>query len=57
MGKLFKNIRGVIQPAVFYLPFTFYFLLFALSVILANNWLTARELIPGSSFADIFKLL
>lgn len=57
MGKLFKNIRGVIQPAVFYVPFTLYFLLFGVAVLLANSWLTSRALIPDSSFADIFKLL
>lgn len=57
MGKLLKNIRGFLQPAVFYVPFTFYFLLFAVSVILANSWLQSRQVIPGSSFADIFKLL
>ena len=57
MGKLFKNIRAVIQPAVFYVPFTFYFLLFGIAVLFANSWLGSQALIPDSSFADIFKLL
>ena len=56
MGKLIKNIRGYIQPAVFYIPFTFYFFLFAVAAIVAGNWLSVREIIPESSFADIFKL-
>jgi len=57
MGRLFKNIRGFAQPAVFFIPFTYYFVLFAVALALANNWLASKELVPNSSFADIFKLL
>lgn len=57
MGRLFKNIRGITQPAVFYIPFTFYFVLFTVAVLLANYWVNTRSLVPDSSFADIFKLL
>ena len=57
MGKLFKNIKSFVQPAVFFIPFTYYFFLFAVALALANTWLTTREIIPGSSFADVFRLL
>lgn len=57
MQKLIRNIRNNIQPAVYYIPFTWYFILFAAAAWIAGNWLTARELVPGSSFTDIFALL
>ena len=57
MMRLFKNIRGVAQPAVFFIPFTFYFVLFAVALALAGYWVNTRSLIPGNSFADVFKLL
>jgi len=56
-GRLFKNIRSVLTPAIFFIPFTYYFFLFAVAIALAQLWLTSRELIPGSSFTDIFELL
>ncbi len=57
MGRLIKNIRGFVQPAVFFVPFTYYFFLFAVALAIANAWLSSRELIPGSSFTDVFRLL
>jgi hypothetical protein len=57
MGRLFKNIRGFAQPAVFFIPFTFYFVLFTVSILLANLWLGTKLQVPDSSFTDIFKLL
>jgi len=57
MGRLFKNIRNAITPAIFFVPFTYYFFLFAVAMALAQLWLTSRELIPNSSFTDIFHLL
>lgn len=57
MGRLFKNIRGLAQPAVFFIPFTFYFLLFTVGLVLANNWLSTALHAPQSSFTDILKLL
>jgi hypothetical protein len=57
MRRLIKNIRGIIQPAVFFIPVTYYFFLFAVALAIANVWLSSRELIPGNSFTDIFKLL
>src|SRR3954470_14225397 len=57
MGRLFKNIRSTVTPAIFFIPFTYYFFLFALAIALAQLWLTSRELIPDNSFTDIFQLL
>ncbi|PBQ31118.1 hypothetical protein CNR22_04850 [Sphingobacteriaceae bacterium] len=41
----------------FYLPFTLYFLLFALAAFLGYRWLHRASEIPDSSYKDIFKLL
>ncbi|HRI22367.1 MAG TPA: hypothetical protein PLA68_15505, partial [Panacibacter sp.] len=57
MGRTLKNIRAIIQPVTFYIPFTYYFFLFAVAAVLTNNWLAEQAILPGSSFADIFKLL
>ncbi|QEC69630.1 hypothetical protein FRZ67_20845 [Panacibacter ginsenosidivorans] len=57
MGRLFKNIRGFAQPAVFFIPFTFYFVLFTVAIVLANIWLGTKLHVPDGSFTDIFKLL
>ncbi|HEY6976804.1 MAG TPA: DUF58 domain-containing protein [Chitinophagaceae bacterium] len=57
MGRLIKNIRGILQPAIFFIPVTYYFFLFAVALAIANSWLSSQELIPGNSFTDIFKLL
>jgi hypothetical protein len=57
MRRLIKNIRGILQPAVFFVPITYYFFLFAVALAIANAWLSSRELIPDNSFTDIFKLL
>ncbi|MBG9376622.1 DUF58 domain-containing protein [Panacibacter sp. DH6] len=57
MGRLFKNIRGLAQPAVFFIPFTFYFILFTVGLVFANYWLHNRLLAPESSFTAILQLL
>lgn len=57
MARLFKNIRGAVQPAVFFVPFTYYFILFAAALAIADYWIVTKELVTGSSFTDIFKLL
>ncbi len=57
MGRTLKNIRGFIQPVTFFIPFTYYFFLFAIALLLGNNWLVAKEAVSGTSFGDIFKLL
>ena len=57
IGRLFKNIRGIAQPAIFFIPFTFYFVLFAVALVLANYWIGTEVLTPDSSFTDILKLL
>lgn len=57
MGKALKNIRGFLQPAVFFIPVTWYFILFAVGLFFARLWLLQKEKIPATSFADIFNLL
>jgi hypothetical protein len=57
MGRLLKNIRGFAQPAVFFIPFTFYFVLFSVALLLARYWLGTKLQVQESSFTDIFKLL
>lgn len=56
MGRLFKNIRGFGRPTIFFIPFTFYFVLFSAAILAANYWLSTNEE-ASNSFADIFKLL
>ncbi|MEP7320058.1 MAG: hypothetical protein ABI921_14980 [Panacibacter sp.] len=57
MGRTLKNIRGFIEPVTFFIPFTYYFFLFAIAAVLTNNWLAQQAIMPDSSFGDIFKLL
>ncbi|HRH59136.1 MAG TPA: DUF58 domain-containing protein, partial [Chitinophagaceae bacterium] len=57
MKTVYQNIRNAIRPVSFYIPFTFYFLLFSIAGALAYYWLHGRQVIPDTSFADIFKLL
>ncbi len=57
MGKAYKNIRNFFQPAVFFIPFTLYFILFTAALLLAQRWLAQKQKTPGTSFADIFSLL
>src|SRR6476620_4176041 len=57
MRRLIKNIRGIVQPAVFFVPITYYFFLFAVALAIANAWLASRELSRDNSFTDIFNLL
>jgi hypothetical protein len=46
IGRLYKNIRGIAQPAIFFIPFTFYFVLFAVALVLANYWIGTEVLTP-----------
>lgn len=57
MGRLIKNIRDLFRPAIYFIPFTWYFFLFAIALALANIWLSSVQYTPGSSFTDIFLLL
>jgi hypothetical protein len=57
MARLIKNIRSTVTPAIFFIPFTYYFFLFVIALAVADLWLSTRELVPGSSFNDIFDLL
>lgn len=53
----FRNISHFIKRTGFYLPFTIYFLLFAVAVGAGYSWLKRSAAIPDSSYKDIFKLL
>jgi hypothetical protein len=57
MGRTLQYIRGQLRWALFFIPFTFYFLLFSVAGVLVYNWLLSNNTQPGSSFADIFTLL
>src|SRR5262245_39090384 len=57
MGRLFRNIRSTVTPSIFFVPFTFYFFLFADALFIANLLITSTEVTPGSSFTYIFRLL
>lgn len=41
----------------FYIPFTFYFILFTVASVIGYQWLQTKAGIPDSAFGDIFKLL
>ena len=47
----------ILKKAGFYVPFTLYFVAFALASWIANQWLLAKPLNPDSAFTDIFLLL
>lgn len=57
MNNSSKNIRNLLLPASFFVPFTLYFLLFAagsyLGYEIIRNWAT----MPDTSFGDILTLL
>lgn len=57
MNKLTKNIRNLLLPASFFIPFTFYFLLFAADSYLLYYILSQQQNAPGTSFTEIFTLI
>jgi hypothetical protein len=57
MNNLTKNIRNQLLPVSFFIPFTFYFLLFVAGGWLLYYLLDQQERAPGTSFADVFALL
>jgi len=57
MNNLTKNIRNQLLPASFFVPFTFYFLLFAVGGLLLYRLLGQQQSAPGTSFSEIFALL
>ena len=57
MRSTFKSFLLFLKRIGFYIPFTWYFVLFATAVWLGTVWLHHQEAIPESGFAAIFTLL
>ncbi|HEX8277220.1 MAG TPA: hypothetical protein VF540_00940, partial [Segetibacter sp.] len=53
----FSRTTDKIKRTGFYIPFTIYFVVFAVAVILSRNLLNNNEINANTSFADIFQLL
>jgi hypothetical protein len=57
MNINFSQTRDKIKQAGFYIPFTIYFVVFALAAFIAGKMLGQNEINSDSSFVDIFTLL
>ena len=57
MKSKFNTILNFIKRIGFFIPFTWYFVLFLAAGWLGIVWLHKQESIPDSAFADIFTLL
>lgn len=57
VNKSFTKIRLTLKRLGFYLPFTFYFVLFLFSFYLGYSWLTKQANSPDSAYKDVFMLL
>ena len=57
MNRLTRNIRGALQQAGFYFPFTWYCILFAAGSVLSYQWLKSEAYLPDTAYGDIFQLL
>ena len=53
----FFGTADKIKQAAFYIPFTIYFIVFALAAFIGYKMLDNEQLNAFSSFADIFRLL
>ncbi|WP_207494099.1 DUF58 domain-containing protein [Aridibaculum aurantiacum] len=53
----FARLKGNIKQAGFYIPFTIYFLVFAVASVLAWRWLHINPLQADTAFGNIFLLL
>jgi hypothetical protein len=56
-GKPFKRLFNDLRKIGFFIPFTWYFLAFSVIGVITWRWLQARELVPETSYHDIFTLL
>ncbi len=52
-----KNFYLLLKRVGFYLPFTWYFVIFSLAGIAAYKWLQNKVGVPDSAYKDIFSLL
>lgn len=50
-------LSGKSKPFVFYIPFTFYFILFAAGTFLLWKYINVAAAMPGNSFSEIISLL
>jgi hypothetical protein len=57
MNMTFSSTIDKIKRTGFYIPFTIYFVVFAVAVIFSRNLLNNNEINANSSYADIFQLL
>ncbi len=57
MNNFKKNIRNLLLPASLYVPFTFYFLLFAVGGCLGYLWLVQNPITPDTLYSHLFSLL
>lgn len=57
MSFSFNTISGKAKPFVFYIPFTFYFLLFGAGTFLLWKYIQTSAALPGNSFSEIILLL
>ncbi|HWB24534.1 MAG TPA: DUF58 domain-containing protein [Chitinophagaceae bacterium] len=61
MSNTFKNIRNLLLPASFFVPFTLYFIFFAaggfIVYYVVYQWIMQGASLPGTSFGDILRLL
>lgn len=57
MKQRIVQIIKKIATSSFYLPFTWYFVLFSITIFLGWNWLKQKELAPYTAYSDVFELL
>src|SRR5947208_917685 len=57
MSKQTKGFQGIRNNIFFYLPFTWYFVVFAVCCIAGYKWLSTQPNLPDTAYADIFPLL
>src|SRR5690242_3733026 len=57
MNLKLKKLYLSVKRLGFYIPFTWYFVLFSVAAILAYKWLQSKADVPDSAYKDIFALL
>jgi len=56
MDNTYKNIRNRLLPVSFFVPFTFYFILFAVGGYIAYYLLAEQKMLPDTLYSDLFYL-
>ncbi|MDR0792796.1 MAG: hypothetical protein LBE82_05770, partial [Chitinophagaceae bacterium] len=57
MRRIFSDIQKLKERVGFYIPFTWYFVLFSACLYLSYKWLKGHPVIPNTPSADIYALL